>query len=139
MAAPLINGINYSWANVSLVLFGTPVTGIVAIDYNRKQKKDNNYGAGKAPVSRGYGNEEYDGSIEIYLDTWKAIIAASPNNNPLEITPFDIPVVFSGNGVAVSKDVLRACEFMEDPLSAKQGDTKLTVKIPLIIGGIDRF
>jgi len=135
---PIINGINYAWANISFILFGTPVVGIVAIDYKRSQKKDNNYGSGKKPVSRGYGQEEYEGSIEVYLDTWKSIIDGSPNRNPLEIPPFDIPVMFGGEGVDTTQDILRAVEFTEDPLSSKSGDTKITVKIPLIIGGIDR-
>lgn len=135
---PLVNGINYSWANVSVILFGTPVVGIVSIEYKRKQEKKNNYGAGIEPTSRGYGNKEYEGSIELYMDTWKAIIAAAPNRDPLQIPMFDIPVSFGGNGVAPTKDVLRAVEFMEDPLESKQGDTKLMVKIPLIIGGIER-
>jgi len=138
MSTPLINGINYSWANISLVLFGVPVVGITKIDYNRKQKKENNYGAGSQPVSRGYGNYEYDGKIEIYLDEWKRIIAASPQGDPLLIAPFNIEVVYSGRGILASKDTLRAVEFMEDPLSASQGDTKLMVSIPLIIGSIDR-
>ena len=138
MPTPIINGVNYSWSNVSLILFGTPVIGILAIDYKRKQKKENNYGAGPQPVSRGYGNYEYEGSIELFLDTWKSIIASSPNRDPLQIAPFDIPVTFTGTGVSTNKDVLRAVEFMEDPLETKSGDTKLTVKIPLIIGGIDR-
>ena len=34
-------------------------------------------------------------------------------------------------------DTLRAVEFMEDPMSVKQGDTRVLVKIPLIIAGID--
>lgn len=138
MPTPLINGINYSWANVSVVLFGTPVVGILGITYKRKQKKENNYGAGNEPVSRGYGMKEYEGSIELYTDTWKAIIAASPNRDPMQIVPFDIPVVFGGTGVLTTKDVLRAVEFLEDPLETKTGDTKITVTIPLIIGGIDR-
>jgi hypothetical protein len=138
MATPLINGINYSWANVSVVLFGTPVIGILAINYKAKQNKENNYGAGIEPVSRGYGNKEYEGSIELYTDTWKGIIAASPNRDPLQIPPFDIPVVFGGTGVLTSKDVLRAVEFMENPLDAKSGDTKLIVTIPLIIAAIER-
>jgi hypothetical protein len=138
MSTPLINGINYSWANISLVLFGVPVVGITKIDYNRKQKKENNYGAGSQPVSRGYGNYEYDGKIEMYLDEWKRIIAASPQGDPLLIAPFNIEVVYSGRGILASKDTLRAVEFMEDPLSASQGDTKLMVSIPLIIGSIDR-
>lgn len=135
---PLINGINYSWSNISVILFGAPITGIVAINYKRKQKKENNYGQGVKPVSRGYGMEEYEGDIEIYVDVWKQIIAASPNRNPMEIPPFDIPVSFSGTGVQTDKDVLRSVEFMEDPFESKTGDTKITVKIPLIIGGVDR-
>lgn len=138
MATPIINGVNYSWSNISLILFGTPVIGILAINYKRKQKKDNNYGAGPQPVSRGYGNYEYEGDIELYTDTWKAIIASSPNRDPLAISFFDIPITFSGDGVSTTRDVLRAVEFLEDPLESKSGDTKLTVKIPLIIGSIDR-
>lgn len=138
MATPIVNGVNYSWSNVSVILFGTPVIGILAINYKRKQKKDNNYGAGPQPVSRGYGNYEYEGDIELYVDTWKAIIASSPNRDPLQIGPFDIPVTFTGTGITTTKDVLRAVEFLEDPLESKSGDTKLTVKISLIIGGIDR-
>lgn len=138
MSTPLINGINYSWANISLVLFGVPVVGITKIEYKRKQKKENNYGFGSQPVSRGYGNYEYEGSIEIYLDEWKRIIASSPSADPLLIAPFDIQINYSGRGVLVNKDVLRSVEFMEDNFTANQGDTKLMVTVPLIIGAIDR-
>lgn len=138
MATPLINGINYSWANISLILFGVPVVGITKIEYKRKQKKENNYGAGAQPVSRGYGNFEYEGSIELYLDEWNRIIQASPNRDPLLIAPFEIQVVYSGRGILAEKDVLKAVEFKEDDFKANQGDTKLMVTVPLIIGLIDR-
>ncbi len=138
MAAPLINGVNYSWANVTLVLFGIPVVGVTSISYNRKQAKENNYGAGSEPVSRGHGNVSYEGSIELYLEEWKAIIAAAPNGDPLQIQPFDIQVTFSGNGVDYTSDTLKMVEFMEDPMSTKQGDSSIKVSIPLIIGAITR-
>lgn len=139
MATPLVNGINYAYAGIKLVLFGVPVVGITKISYNAKQKKENNYGMGVEPISRGYGNKEYDGSIEMYLDEWKRIIAASPNRDPLSITPFDIQVLYGTNAIAPDqKDVLRMCEFLENPLDASQGDTKLMVKIPLIIASIER-
>jgi hypothetical protein len=135
---PLINGIAYSWSTVALTLFGVPVAGIVNIEYNRKQEKTNNYGAGTEPVSRGYGRKSYDGSIEIYLDEWKKIIAAAPFRDPLAIGWFDIQVIY-GNSIAdATSDTLMAVEFMDDPFSAKEGDTKLTVKLPLIIGQIER-
>lgn len=138
MSTPLINGINYSWANVTLVLFGVPVVGITKISYKRKQKKENNYGVGSQPVSRGYGNYEYEGSIEVYLDEWKRIIAAAPNRDPLLIAPFDIQVVYAGRGLTAEKDVLQSCEFLEDDFTASQGDTKLMVTVPLIIGAITK-
>lgn len=138
MSTPIINGINYSWANITFNLFGVPVVGITKIEYKSAQKKENNYGAGAQPVSRGYGNYEYTGSIELYTDEWKRIIDASPNRDPLQIAPFNIEVVFSGRGLVAQKDVLKAVEFMENPLTANQGDTKLMVTIPLIIGTIDR-
>ncbi len=138
MATPIINGINYSWANISLVLFGVPVVGITKIEYKRKQTKENNYGFGSQPVSRGYGNFEYEGSLELYLDEWKRIIAAAPNKDPLLIPPFDIQVVYAGRGIVVERDVLKSVEFMEDTFTANSGDTKLMVTIPLIIGLIER-
>ena len=138
MATPIINGINYSWANITLNLFGVPVVGITKIDYKRKQKKENNYGIGSQPVSRGYGNYEYEGSIELYLDEWKRIIAAAPNRDPLLIPPFDIQVVYAGRGIIADKDVLKAVEFTEDNFTANQGDTKLMVTIPIVIGLIER-
>lgn len=133
---PLINGINYSWSNVKFNLFGVPVVGIVSIDYEAKQKKENNYGAGVEPVSRGYGNKEYSGSIEIYRDEWQRIINASPSKDPMDIKPFDIQVLFGGSSVQFAQDNLLACEFVNDPFTAKQGDSSLKVKLELVIGKI---
>jgi hypothetical protein len=117
MVTPLINGVNYSFANITLVLFGVPVVGITKIDFKRKQKKENNYGFGQDPVSRGYGNNEYEGSMEIYLDEWKKIIQISPFRDPLSIAPFDIQIVYGGSKVSAEKDVLRSCEFIHSPLT----------------------
>lgn len=136
-ATPLINGVNYSWANVKLVLFGVPVIGITSIEYKAKQNKENNYGMGTEPISRGYGNKEYEGKITLYRDEWNAIIANAPSRDPLDIDFFDIQVSFSGTRVAASLDVLRACEFLEDPFTVAQGDTKIMVELPIIIGKVD--
>ena len=134
---PLINGINYSWSNVKFNIFGVPMVGITDIEYDITQKKENNYGAGTNPVSRGYGNREYKGSITIYRDEWQRIIDAQTNKDPLAIPPFDIQVLFGGSSISFRQDSLRSCEFMNDPFTAKQGDNKLMVKIDLIIGFIE--
>jgi hypothetical protein len=137
MPTPLINGINYSWANVKLNLFGVPVIGITEIEYSRKMKKENNYGFGQDAISRGYGNIENEGTISIYWEEWRKIIAAAPSFDPMYIKPFDIQVLFGQSGLNFAQDTLRSCEFAEDPFSVKQGDTKFIIRLPIIIGLIE--
>jgi len=135
---PLINGVNYAWANITCVIFDVPVIGITEIDYDREQVKEENYGHGIDPISRGYGNIKNKASITLYQDEWKRIIASSPNRDPLQIPPFDITVVYGGSRVSADRDILRSVEFKNDPFSAKQGDTKLMVKLELAVGSIER-
>ena len=138
----LVNGVNYSWANVKLILFGIPVVGITKISYTRKQVKDNNYGYGSEPVSRGYGRIEYEASIELYRDEWVRIIAAA-GGDVLNIGMFDIQVLFGTipgqqAGVVIPhQDTLHNCEFLDDPLETNEGDTKILCKIPMKIAGVE--
>lgn len=137
MAASLVNGESYAWATVQFAPFGVPMVGITKVSYKTKQNKTNNMGAGVYPISRGYGNYEYDGSIEVYLEEWRAIIASAIANDPLQIPWFDIPVTFGNSLTNLQTDVLRSVDFLEDPFDSKQGDTKTLITIPLLIGRID--
>lgn len=137
-ATAIINGVNYSWGNLNIILLGNLVIGATKLSYKAAQEKANGYGWGYEPVYRGYGRVSYDGSIEMYTDEWKKIIAASPGNDPLKILPSDIQIVFAGSRVLPTKDVLQAVEFLENPLDASEGDTRLLITIPLIIGGLQR-
>jgi hypothetical protein len=133
----IINGINYSWANITLILFGNPVFGITKIKYSNKQKKENNFGAGSKAISRGYGNYNPTASLELYQDEWRAIIAASPNRDPLQIAPFNIQVLYGQiNNLSLGQDNLLAAEFTDDEGGGNQGDTKLLISVPLIIGDV---
>jgi hypothetical protein len=136
--ATLINGVAYSWSDISLTLFGVPVVGILAIEWKRKQIKTNNYGVGSEPVSRGYGRVDYEASIEIYQEEWQNIklAALAIGGDVLNIGWFDIIVKYGNNLSDVRTTTLKNCEFTEDTFSAKEGDTKLVVKLPLIIGGL---
>ena len=136
MVNTLINGVMYSWANVKVVIFGIPVVGITKINYSKTSKKENLYGQGTEPIGRTYGNNEYKASITLYRDEWNAIIKAAPNFDPTQ-SPFgDIQVVFGGSSVAACTDTLLAAEFLDDPMTVGQGDTKIMVDVPLIIAGI---
>lgn len=137
MGAALINGESFAWSTIQFAPFGVPLVGITKISYKAKQAKTNNMGAGPYPISRGYGNYEYDASIEVYLEEWRNMIQAQINKDPLQYPWFDIPVTYGNDLNNLFTDVLRAAEFLEDPFDAKQGDTKLLITLPLIIGRID--
>ncbi len=139
MSLVLVNGVQYSWGSIKLVLFGSPVVGLTKIDYKTTQKKDNLYGFGRQPIGRGYGNFEYTGNLELYLDEWKKICQAAPGGDPLQIPRFNITVLYGDNGVTPFTDVLENVEFLENPLTSSQGDTSIKISIPLIIAGITRF
>ena len=137
----LINGTNYSWANLKCVIGGVPLTQITKIDYKRTQAKTDNHGWGTEVVSRGYGNVSYAGSLTLFVDEWRRIIASSPNNDPLSIPPFQIQVHAwnlpgSSSQVSPILDTLYNVEFTNDELVGNQGDEKLMVEIPLIFAGL---
>ena len=140
MANIFINGINRGWGDITLILFGVPVTGITDISYKDKQMKENNYGAGVEPVSRGYGKVEYEASITLYREEWESIIQGSPNKKPRQIPPFEIQVLFSPtSGGQAATDILQNVEFTEDDMTSKQGDTSIKVTVPLIIAGVNHL
>lgn len=133
---PLINGVNYSWSNVTWAWYTLPLIGIKSITYEAKQKKELNYGIGVEPVSEGVGNKEYSASIEIYLDEWNKIIQAAPNKDPMLIPRSDMQVIFGGSRVVAKVDVLQQVSFMNDPVTVKQGDGSIIVKLDLSVAGI---
>ena len=136
MAAVLVNGINYSWANLTNIAFGVPVIGIMAINWTKKQNKENNYGLGVEPISRGYGNKEYEGTITVYKDWWQTVVNAIATKDPTDIAPFDWIISLAGPGVPAITQILKNFEFLEDNFKASQGDTKLTMDIPFIFAGV---
>lgn len=132
----LVNGVSYSWVHINFILYGVPVKGITKITWKKKSDKMNNYGAGPDPVSRGYGRNEYEASIELYREEWQRIIDISPDKDPLSIPPQDVPVVFGGSRVTAKTVVLQAVELLEDAFEANEGDTSLKISVPLIIAGV---
>jgi len=134
----LINGINYSWNNVQVILYGIPLVGVTSISYSKKVNKKFNHGAGPDPVSFGVGNNEYSGSITLSTDEVRQINKASSGgsftNNPLST----LIVLYSGDGVNFAKDVVSNVAFMEDSFKADQGNTGMWQTLPFIFAGLKK-
>jgi hypothetical protein len=133
---PLINGKAHEWADIRVGLFGRIVAGITSIKYDDNQQMENNYGAGNKPVSRGYGNIEFSGSITMLAEEVAAIESQAPNGRLQEIEEFPITVSYLPIGGQVTTHKLLFCKFMKNGRDANQGDKKIEVEIPLLIGDI---
>lgn len=133
----LVNGVNYSWCNLTNVAFGVPVVGITAVNFSRKQDKKLNYGIGNEPTSVGYGNVEYDFSISVYREWLQSVINAAPSKDILLIQGFDWKMAF-GNipNVPTLIVTIKNVEFTEDSIKTAQGDTKIIQDLPMFCAGI---
>lgn len=132
---PLINGRSYSWADVTWNLGGVPVIGTVKIQYDETQVKEDNYGAGVNPISRGYGNKAATASVTLRAEEVEAIMDRAPNGNLLDYGSFDVTVQYM-IGAVVKTHVLKNVEFTKNERNMSQGDTKIDVDLPLIVSHI---
>lgn len=137
MANVLVNGVNSAWQNLTWMWYSLPIVGITSINWEVKQKTDLNYGQGVEPISEAVGNKEYKADIEIYKEEWDKIIAAAPNNDPLQIPRSDFQIVCGGDRVNTKVTVLKAVKFTNYGYSSKQNDTNIKVKLNLSFAGIE--
>ncbi|MCL2291226.1 MAG: hypothetical protein FWC34_11100 [Bacteroidetes bacterium] len=136
---PMINGVTPSWATMQVLIEGVPVTGITAINYDDKQNIENVYGAGQHPVCRGYGNIEPTADITLYRDEIESIRKSSPTGRLQDIAPFDIVVAFLPiGGAKIANHIIKNCQFLDDGVEAKQGDTKNEKQLNLLPSHIIR-
>ena len=134
---PLINGQEYAWGDIKTCINGIVVTGIVAISYGDKQDMQNNYGAGRHPVSRSKGRITPSAKVKLYMSEVVAISRNSPTGRMQDIAPFDIEVAYlPPNGVIVI-DKIRNCQFTENKRDWKEGDMNQQVELELLPSHIE--
>lgn len=132
---PLINGRAYDFTQVLVKILGAPVASVSAISYTEEQAKENNFGAGSRPVSRGQGTINASGSITLSMNDIEAIRDATITGSLLTVEPFDIQVSFL-NHQRVVTHVLKNCEFTDDGVEASQDDKDLKRSFNLVISHI---
>jgi len=135
----MINGVQHSWATMKVLIEGVPVTGIVAVDYDDKQEIENIHGAGQYPVGRGYGRITPTASITLLRDEIESIRKSSPTGRLQDIAPFDVVVAFIPvGGAKMANHVIKDCQFTDDGVEAKEGDTKNEKQLNLLPSHIIR-
>jgi hypothetical protein len=135
---PMINGITYSWGDISVLIGGVPVTGITAIEYDDDQEVVNNYGAGRYPVSRSKGRITCTAKITLDVEEIRAIQSNALNGRIQDILPFDIVVSYLPvDATKIHVDKIRNCQFKKNSRSWSEGDTRKPVELDLVVSHIE--
>lgn len=133
---PLVNGTSYSWSQIELNLFNTPVAGVTKISYSENQEMQDNFGAGNRPVSRGYGKIEAEGKISLEMAEVVALQNAVGSGRLQDIPEFDIIVSYLPEGGIIQTETLHNCRFKKNSRDVSQGDMKIEVELDLMVSHI---
>ena len=133
----LINGRQYEFADISVVMGGRDITGLRGIKYSTKQEKEVLYGKGNKPISVQKGNYSHDGEITILqseLETLELLARQQFGRSDIMLLNLNIVVVYGNplKGDAMITDRLFNVQFTESPKEVSQGDKNLEHTLPFI-------
>ena len=133
---PLINGREYGWADIIVNIGGVPTVGIRAVKYGEEMDKENIYGAGRNPVSRGYGRVKSSASLTLLAGTIMALESKAPKGKLHLIAPFPVVVMYQPESGPIVTKILKNAEFKKVEFDWKEGDMSKEVELELLISHI---
>lgn len=138
----IINGRQYEFADLSLVMGGRDVCGLRGIKYSEKQEKEVLYGKGNKPLSVQKGNFSYEGEISLTQSELEILkLLARTITGRSSIMGLNLnAVVCYGNpakGDVMVTDRIFGIQFTEDAKEMKQGDKFMEVTLPFICTDIE--
>lgn len=134
---PLINGVEYSWGDITATIGGIPAIGITAIEYADEQVVENHYGAGRYPVSRSKGRVTPTAKITVSMNEIIGWQAKSPTGRLQDLAPFPVIVAYLPEDGQVVIDKILNCQFKKNTRVWKEGDTRQLIDLDLVPSHID--
>jgi len=129
---PTINGRQFEFADIRIIVGGHLLNGCRGIEYKISQEKELLYGKGNKPMSIQHGNYAYEGTLTVTQDELETLTLAGKGD--LMSLKLDAVVVYGNpaNGDALITDRIYGIEFTENSKSLQQGDKFMDVSIPFI-------
>ena len=134
----IVNGRQYEWADITLILGGRMVVGCTGISYKEGQDKSLLYGKGNRPLSIQKGNKKYEGSVTLLQSEVESLQELARKNHGLSGSILDLnlnAVVCYGDpskGDLMRTDKLYNIQFTEVEKGMKQSDQNMEVSLPFI-------
>jgi hypothetical protein len=144
LSTPFINGYEFSWGNISMLISGTPMIGVTAINYSETADVQKLYGQGRSTIAYGVANYEAEASITVLASEILALQTASriqgnTDGNIMGLLPFDIVISYipsEGQGIA-KFDILKNCVFTSNERGMSQGDPSIEVSLDIVLSHIE--
>lgn len=134
----MINGNVYTWADITVLIGGVPITGITGVKYADEQEVENVYGAGRYPVGRAKGKITCTASLKLLIDEVRALASKSPTGRLQDLGVFDVQVSYlpeeSGK---IVHDVIHDCQFSKTEVDWSEGDKSKDVDLELVVSRIE--
>lgn len=130
--AAIINGREYEFADLTLILAGRDVTGFRGIKYSTKQEKEPVYGKGNNALSIQKGNKSHDGEITLTQSEYETLVLLGGGS----VLNLNLNAVLAyGNpsaGDTLIYDAIYGIQFTEESKEFKQGDKFAEIKLPFL-------
>lgn len=137
IGVPLINGVEYTHADIVFNILGVPVVGVTAISYSDLQEITGNHATGQHYTSVGFGPFNPEGSITLTLKEVQRISNAAPNGRIQNIPFFDIGINFITEQGDFTRHRLIKCRFQGRAPSSAVNNTQIEEELQLFIADIN--
>lgn len=133
VGVPLINGVEYTHAEIVCNILGFPILGLTAIKYSDMQAITLNYGTGQHPVSRGFGTIEPVASITLTMKEIQRFSQAAPLGKIQNIPDFDIGVNFTTEAGDFVRHRLVRCRFKGRNTDSSTNNSQIEEELELSV------
>jgi len=139
IAIPLINGVEYSHADITFEVLGFPIIGVTSIEYSQVQTIEGNYSTGHFPTSVGFGNVEPNASVTVTSKEYRRMLGLPGVTEGMiqNIPLFDVGVNYipKESGILV-RDRLIRCKFKGPRMSSENNNTQIEVVLDMFVAKI---
>jgi len=133
---PIINGVEYTHADIVLNLFGVPIVGLTSIEYSAMQSIEGNFSTGHLPTSVGFGQVDLTATLTITSNEYRKLSLVAPLGRIQNIPFFDVGVNYIPETGLFVRDRLIRCKFKGVNMSSSTNNSQIEVPLELFVSDI---
>lgn len=131
----VINGKEYAWGDVQVVMWGRNVVGLRGIDYKTKKDKQALYAMGRTAKSIQHGKRSVEGTVTLTQSEFIAMNRAAQEKGYKDLLDTEVDIVVSyipEEKAALTIDRIVCASFTELPAGMKEGDLNSEHAVPFV-------